>query len=100
LHFFALSVTPSLKIPGAVIPRRVFTQPGPEAAIRPVTELSRALQCTRPQIASRRLTSSMTSSAVAISSVGTVRPIALAVCRLMTNVRPDQRTVLADHVRT
>jgi hypothetical protein len=26
LHFFALSVTTSLKIPGAVIPRRVFTQ--------------------------------------------------------------------------
>jgi hypothetical protein len=28
LHFFALSVTTSLKIPGAVIPRRVFTRPG------------------------------------------------------------------------
>jgi hypothetical protein len=27
--FFALSVTTSLKIPGAVIPRRVFTRPGP-----------------------------------------------------------------------
>ena len=26
--FFALSVTTSLKIPGAVIPRRVFTRPG------------------------------------------------------------------------
>jgi hypothetical protein len=26
---FALSETPSLKILGAVIPRRVFTQPGP-----------------------------------------------------------------------
>ena len=26
--FFSLSVTTSLKIPGAVIPRRVFTQPG------------------------------------------------------------------------
>jgi prolyl-tRNA editing enzyme YbaK/EbsC (Cys-tRNA(Pro) deacylase) len=33
LHFFALSVTTSLKIPGAVIPRRVFTRPGPSAAI-------------------------------------------------------------------
>jgi hypothetical protein len=30
LRFFALSVTTSLKIPGAVIPRRVFTQPGPD----------------------------------------------------------------------
>ena len=29
MHFFALSVTTSLKIPGAVIPRRVFTRPGP-----------------------------------------------------------------------
>src|SRR4029077_4574503 len=29
--FFALSVTTSLKIPGAVIPRRVFTRPGPSA---------------------------------------------------------------------
>jgi hypothetical protein len=28
LLFFAMSVTTSLKIPGAVIPRRVFTQPG------------------------------------------------------------------------
>ena len=28
MHFFALSVTTSLKIPGAVIPRRVFTRPG------------------------------------------------------------------------
>jgi hypothetical protein len=28
LHYFALSVTTSLKIPGAVIPRRVFTRPG------------------------------------------------------------------------
>jgi hypothetical protein len=28
LHIFALSVTTSLKIPGAVIPRRVFTRPG------------------------------------------------------------------------
>jgi hypothetical protein len=27
--FFALNVTTSLKIPGAVIPRNVFTQPGP-----------------------------------------------------------------------
>jgi hypothetical protein len=28
LHIFALSVTTSLKIPGAVIPRRVFTRLG------------------------------------------------------------------------
>ena len=28
MHFFALSVITSLKIPGAVIPRRVFTRPG------------------------------------------------------------------------
>jgi hypothetical protein len=34
LHFFALSVTTSLKIPGAVIPRRVFTRPGPKAAVQ------------------------------------------------------------------
>jgi hypothetical protein len=33
LHIFALSVTTSLKIPGAVIPRRVFTRPGIEADI-------------------------------------------------------------------
>src|SRR5260370_23734669 len=32
LRFFALSATTSLKILGAVIPRRVFTQPGPKAA--------------------------------------------------------------------
>ena len=31
--FFALSVTISLKILGAVIPRRVFTQPGPSSAV-------------------------------------------------------------------
>jgi hypothetical protein len=35
LHFFALSVATSLKIPGAVIPRRVFTRPGPNADLRP-----------------------------------------------------------------
>jgi hypothetical protein len=29
LRFFALSVITSLKIPGAIILRRVFTQPGP-----------------------------------------------------------------------
>ena len=28
MHFFALRMTIGLKIPGAVIPRRVFTQPG------------------------------------------------------------------------
>ena len=39
LRFFALSVTTSLKIPGAVIPRSVFTQPRPTAATRPSTEL-------------------------------------------------------------
>jgi hypothetical protein len=33
LHIFALSVTTSLKIPGAVIPGRVFTRPGTEADI-------------------------------------------------------------------
>src|SRR5260221_14241876 len=33
LRFFALSVTTSLKILGAVIPRRVFTQPGPKAEL-------------------------------------------------------------------
>ena len=31
MHFFALSVTTSLKIPGTVILRRVFTRPGPKA---------------------------------------------------------------------
>ena len=33
MHFFALSVTTSLKIPGAVIPRRVFTRPGPKTEL-------------------------------------------------------------------
>jgi hypothetical protein len=37
--FFALSVTTSLKIPGAVIPRRVFTRPGAVANPR-LLELS------------------------------------------------------------
>jgi hypothetical protein len=40
LHFFALSVTTSLKIPGAVIPRRVFTRPGSLS-----TESARAARC-------------------------------------------------------
>jgi hypothetical protein len=33
LHIFALSVTTSLKIPGAVIPRRVFTRPGSQTEL-------------------------------------------------------------------
>src|SRR5258705_9914421 len=33
LRFFALSATTSLKILGAVIPRRVFTQPGSSSAV-------------------------------------------------------------------
>ena len=32
--FFALSVATSLKIPGAVIPRRVFTRPGSSSTFR------------------------------------------------------------------
>jgi hypothetical protein len=32
LHFFAVNLTTSLKIPGAVIPRNVFTQPGSQAS--------------------------------------------------------------------
>jgi ABC-type molybdate transport system substrate-binding protein len=35
LHFFALRMTMEPKIPGAIIPRRVFTQPGPTADISP-----------------------------------------------------------------
>jgi hypothetical protein len=31
--YFALSVTTSLKIPGAVIPRRVFTRPGSKTEV-------------------------------------------------------------------
>ena len=41
MHFFALSVTTSLKIPGAVIPRRVFTRPGPFASFGAVQNFSR-----------------------------------------------------------
>jgi hypothetical protein len=33
LHFFAVNLTTSLKIPGAVIPRKVFTQPGSKPEI-------------------------------------------------------------------
>jgi hypothetical protein len=41
--FFALSVTTSLKIPGAVIPRNVFTQPRPSTDIRGSTLLLRKM---------------------------------------------------------
>ena len=43
MHFFGLSVTTSLKIAGAVIPCRVFTRPGPEAAVHRVAAI-------RPQL--------------------------------------------------
>jgi hypothetical protein len=33
-RFFALRVTPALKIQGAYVPRRLFTQPGPIADAR------------------------------------------------------------------
>jgi hypothetical protein len=33
--FFALRMTVEPKIPGAIIPRSVFTQPGPKADVRP-----------------------------------------------------------------
>jgi hypothetical protein len=36
LRFFALRMTLGLKIPGAVIPRRVFTQPGSLSRVSPV----------------------------------------------------------------
>src|SRR5215475_14194961 len=38
--FFALRITTEPKIPGAVIPRRVFTQPGSRAAVRATLALS------------------------------------------------------------
>ena len=47
MHFFALSVTTSLKIPGAVIPRRVFTRPGPEAAVAALQRYVRSWSTSR-----------------------------------------------------
>ena len=44
MHFFALSVTASLKIPGAVIPRRLFTRPGPKAEVERASQQSEAMK--------------------------------------------------------
>ena len=44
MHFFALSVTTSLKIPGAVIPRRLFTRPGPKAEVERASQQSEAMK--------------------------------------------------------
>ena len=66
--FFSLSVTTSLKILGAVIPRGVFRRPGPGAHSR---------------AASNQYLYSIISSARPLNGSGTVMPSALAVLRLM-----------------
>ena len=47
--FFALSATTSLKILGAVIPRGVFTQPGPKAAVTWGAVRKRTVHCPAPR---------------------------------------------------
>src|SRR6516162_11036984 len=45
LRFFALRMTTEPKIPGAVIPRRVFTQPGSKREVAPFCLMSASTSC-------------------------------------------------------
>ena len=56
MHFFALRVTTSLKIPGAVIPRRVFTRSGPETSVRRNAAILLVLGVNRKWLATLEMT--------------------------------------------